>query len=35
MVGIYKAMSIISDFLREELKAMDRWADGEEDKLSD
>ena len=35
MVGIYKAMSITSDFLREELKTMDKWADEEEDKLSD
>ena len=35
MVGLYKAMSIISDFLRRELKIMDKWADEEEDKLSD
>jgi len=34
MVGIYKSMSIISDFIRRELKMMDKWADGEGDKLS-
>ena len=34
MVGIYKSMSIISDFIRRELKMMDKWADEEGDKLS-
>jgi len=34
LLGIYKSMSIISDFIRRELKMMDKWADEEGDKLS-
>lgn len=34
IAGIYKAMSIISDFIRSELDALDKWSDKEEKKLS-
>ena len=35
MVGIYKAMSIISDLIRSELDAMDIWSDDESERIND
>jgi len=35
MVGIYKAMSIISDLIRSELDAMDMWSDDESERIND
>jgi|TARA_R110000764_G_scaffold114201_2_gene201283 hypothetical protein len=35
MVGIYKAMSIISDLIRSELDAMDTWSDDESERIND
>tara|TARA_R100001086_G_scaffold20504_1_gene9905 strand:+ start:214 stop:321 length:108 start_codon:yes stop_codon:yes gene_type:complete len=35
MVGIYKAMSIISDLIRAELDAMDIWSDDESERIND
>ena len=32
--GIYKAMSIVSDFIREELDLLDKWSDAEEKRIS-
>ena len=34
IAGIYKAMSIVSDFIREELDLLDRWSDTEEKRIS-
>jgi hypothetical protein len=34
IAGIYKAMSIISDFIREELDLLDKWSDAEEKRIS-
>jgi|TARA_R110000824_G_scaffold82900_1_gene207975 hypothetical protein len=34
MVGIYKSMSIISDFIKRELKIMDKWADKESKRIN-
>ena len=34
IAGIYKAMSIISDFIKSELDVLDKWSDKEEKKLS-
>ena len=34
IAGIYKAMSIISDFIREELDLLDKWSDSEEKRIS-
>ena len=34
IAGIYKAMSIVSDFIREELDLLDKWADAEEKRIS-
>jgi len=34
MVGIYKSMSIISDFIKRELKVMDKWADEESKRIN-
>ena len=34
IAGIYKAMSIISDFIGDELNELDKWSDKEEKKLS-
>jgi len=34
IAGIYKAMSIISDFIGDELNELDKWSDEEERKLS-
>ena len=34
IAGIYKAMSIISDFIGDELSELDKWSDKEEKKLS-
>ena len=35
MVGIYKAMSIVSDLIRSELDAMDIWSDDESERIND
>jgi hypothetical protein len=35
MVGIYKAMSIVSDLIRSELDAMDMWSDDESERIND
>lgn len=35
MVGIYKAMSIVSDLIRSELDEMDMWSDDESERISD
>jgi hypothetical protein len=35
MVGIYKAMSIVSDLVRSELDEMDMWSDDESERISD
>ena len=35
MVGLYKAMSIVSGFIRVELDAMDIWADNESERIND
>jgi hypothetical protein len=35
MVGIYKAMSIVSDLIRAELDAMDMWSDDESKRIND
>ena len=35
MVGIYKAMSIVSGLIRAELDAMDIWADNESERIND
>ena len=35
MVGIYKAMSIVSDLMRAELDEMDIWANDESERISD
>ena len=35
MVGIYKAMSIVSDIIRSELDAMDMWSDDESKRIND
>ena len=35
MVGLYKAMSIVSDLIRAELDAMDIWADNESGRIND
>ena len=35
MVGIYKAMSIVSDMIRAELDAMDMWSDDESERIND
>ena len=35
MVGIYKAMSIVSDLIRSELNAMDIWSDDESERIND
>ena len=34
IAGLYKAMSIISDFIKDELDELDKWSDKEEKKLS-
>ena len=34
IAGLYKAMSIISDFIGDELSELDKWSDKEEKKLS-
>ena len=34
IAGIYKAMSIISDFIRQELDLLDKWSDSEEKRIS-
>ena len=34
IAGIYKAMSIISDFIRQELDLLDKWSDEEEKRIS-
>ena len=34
IAGIYKAMSIVSDFIREELDLLDKWSDAEEKRIS-
>lgn len=34
IAGIYKAMSIVSDFIREELDLLDKWSDSEEKRIS-
>ena len=34
IAGIYRAMSIVSDFIREELDLLDRWSDTEEKRIS-
>ena len=34
IAGIYKAMSIISDFIRQELDLLDKWPDSEEKRIS-
>ena len=34
IAGIYKAMSIVSDFIREELDLLDKWSDTEEKRIS-
>ena len=35
MVGIYKAMSIVSDLIRSELDEMDMWSDDESERIND
>ena len=35
MVGIYKAMSIVSDLMRAELDEMDIWANDESERIND
>ena len=35
MVGIYKAMSIVSDLVRSELDEMDMWSDDESERIND
>ena len=35
MVGIYKAMSIISDLIRSELDEMDMWSDDKSERIND
>ena len=35
IVGLYKAMSIVSDLIRAELDAMDIWADNESERIND
>ena len=35
MVGIYKAMSIVSGLIRAELDAMDIWSDNESERIND
>ena len=34
MVGIYKSMSIITDFIKKELTIMDKWADKESKRIN-
>ena len=34
IAGLYKAMSIVSDFIRQELDLLDKWSDTEEKRIS-
>ena len=34
IAGLYKAMSIVSDLIRQELDLLDKWSDAEEKRIS-
>ena len=35
IAGIYKSMSVISDYIRKELKELDKWSEAESERISD
>lgn len=35
IAGIYKSMSVISDYIRRELKELDKWSEVESKRISD
>jgi len=35
IAGIYKSMSVISDYIRKELRELDKWSEAESKRISD